>query len=147
MTEERFPAALGQLGEDFGLQSDGDLPGSFVTFAPQRFQADEIGAPIAFIGLAFDEPGFFHAFQEGSYGIRIAGHEAGQFALGDIVMLEQGAHDGELIGRDAEVSDAATEGLVESVPGAAQKQRESAPFRRINGERSGCESRHKSESC
>lgn len=129
MTEERFPAALGQLGEDFGLQSDGDLPGSFVTFAPQRFQADEIGAPIAFIGLAFDEPGFFHAFQEGSYGIRIAGHEAGQFALGDIVMLEQGAHDGELVWSNFKVGSSAAESLIQTVPGFAKERREAFALR------------------
>jgi hypothetical protein len=56
-----------------------------------------------------------------------------QFTLRNSVLLDQGAHDGELIRGDVQVSGATPEGLVEAVPGAAQERWQALPFGRING--------------
>ena len=70
--------------------------------------------------IAREEPGGFHAFEEGSNGVRVAAHEGGEFALSDAVIFQQSAHDGELVRGDVEMGDAPPESLIEAIPGAPQ---------------------------
>ena len=95
---------------------------------------DAVGAPVLFVDFALDVAEGFHAFEEGRHGVGVAAHEAGEFALREAggMAFEHGAHDGELVGRDAGVGDAAAEGLVEIEPAAAQQEREAAAFGRVH---------------
>lgn len=95
---------------------------------------EAIRPAIFFVGLAFDQAGQFHSFQQRGDGIGVAGNEVSQFALSDAVVFEECAQDGELIWRDTEMGDAAAKGLVEAVPGAAQERREAAALGRVDGQ-------------
>jgi len=131
--EEFFAVGFGQAAEDFRLEFERERAEEFVSLAAVREEADAVGAAVRFVGGAFEEKGGFHAFEEGSDGVRVAGNGFGDLALGKAfgIGFDEGAQDGELVGSDFEVEDAATERLVKPVPGAAQKRGEAAAFGRI----------------
>jgi hypothetical protein len=135
--EEFLALARRQHGKDVGLQIDGDLADLLIFLFAEWFKIDAIGAPVLLVDFAFHVAERLHAFEEGRHGVGVATHEAGEFALGQPggMAFEHGAHDGELVGRDAGVGDAAAEGLVEVEPATAQQERQTAAFRRVHRQR------------
>lgn len=132
--EEFLAPGRREYGENVGLQIDGDLAHLFVFLFAERFEMDAVGAPVFLVDFSFDVTEGFHALEERGHGVGVAAHEAGELALREAggMALEHGAHDGELVGRDAGVGDAAAEGLVEVEPAATQQEREAAAFGRIH---------------
>lgn len=135
--EEFLALARRQDGKDVGLQNDGDLAHLFVFLFAEGLEMDAVSAPVLFVDFALDVTERFHAFEQGGHGIGVAAHEAGEFALGEAggMAFEHGAHDGELVGRDASMGDAAAEGLVEVEPATAEQERQAAAFRRVHRQR------------
>ncbi len=120
--EEFLAPAWRQHGKDVGLQIDGDLADLLIFLFAEWLKIDAIGAPVLLVDFALHVTEGLHPFEEGRHGIGVAAHEAGEFTLGQPggIAFEDGAHDGELVGRDAGVGDAAAEGLVEVEPATAQ---------------------------
>lgn len=126
--EKVITFGLGQRGEDFRLQIDGDLAGLHIDALARRGDADAVGAAVGFVRLALDDFRFLHAAKQAGDGIGIAGHHRAQLALGGPfgVALGEPAEDGELIGGDAQVMNAAAKGLVEAVPGEPKQRGQAA---------------------
>lgn len=133
--QKRFPAVGMQASQHVVLQRHRDLS-RLLVFAPaDREQLDPMGASILLVGFTPDIPVGFHSFQQGRHGIRVAGHRAGEFALGNAlgIPFDEGAHDRELIRGDAGVGDSPAERLIQSVPRAPKQDGESAATRSVDG--------------
>ena len=134
LMQKRFSFGGRQAGEHFGLKMHGDEAGGLVFTAARRMDLEGVCAPIAFVRFAFDEPAFLQTADQGRDCVRVAGHESGQFALGNPVVLQERAQGGKLVGSDSQMRDAPSESLIEPVPGAAQKHRKPPSFGSINGQ-------------
>lgn len=134
--EEAFALVFGEDLEDFALEGDGDFADLGVGFTAMGEQANAVGAAITLVGEAFEESVALHPFKEGGDGVGIAADDLGDVLLGHsfFIGLDEGAEDGELVRGDAGVDDAAAEGLVEAVPGAAEQKRKATALGSINGE-------------
>ena len=135
--EKFFAARGGEQSQNFQLQGAGEFARDLIAPPALGPQADAVGAAVLLVFRAFQQAGLFHAVHQRGDGVRVAGHQLGEFALRGAFVFEQRAHHGELVGRDAEVGDAPAEGLVESVPRAAQQRRQAAAVRGIDRQRGG----------
>ena len=128
--EEVVAGGFGNAGEDGGLEFEGDFAQFGELGLAGGFEADAVGAAVAFVGFAAEPAGGFHAFEEGGDGVGIAAHQVGEFALGDAlgVALREGAENGELVGGGTLEGDAPAEGLIKTVPRAAQENGKAAGF-------------------
>lgn len=135
MLQKFLPLSSRQHGENFRLQGQGQLPRQLVPAATGVAKLDAMGALVLLVARARDETGLLHAAEQGSHGVRIAGHQLRQLPLAQAggITFEQCPHDGELIRCDPEMRDAPAESLVQPVPGASQERRQPAALRRING--------------
>ena len=88
-----------------------------------------MGAPIFFMSASLDQASGLHPFEQGGHGIRIAAHGLRQFALGHVLLLEQSAHDGELVGCNAQRRNPPAKSLVQAVPGSPQQERQTPALR------------------
>ena len=85
---------------------------------------EAVCSAILFVGFAKEEPSFLHALQQRRNGIWIAAHELRQLTLRNAIIFEKCPYDRKLVGRDFEMRRSPAKGLVETVPGAAQQERE-----------------------
>ncbi len=132
--EEPFAVLLRDRGENLRLEGHGE-GAQFGVFPAAGGQEDHAArASVGFMGAAFHPAGFLHPFQQGGDGVRVAAHQAGEFALGEALAIAfaQAAEGGELVRRGAGAGYAAAEGLVQSIPRAAQQGRQAAAVRRVN---------------
>ena len=129
--EEGGALAFGEDGEDFALEFEREGADVFIGGAAAGKEADGMGAAVFFMFGALDEAIGFHAFEEAGDGVGIAADEFGEGALGEPLafVLDEGAEDGELVGGDAGVVNAAAKGLVESIPAAPEQGRQAAASR------------------
>ena len=134
--KEGFAFGFGQCTEEIGLEVLGD-DAEFIEFFPSSGeQKNPVGAPVGLVGLALDPAGFLDALEQRRDGVGVAAHHPRELALREAggVAFAEGAQHGKLIRRGAGVADAAAEGLVEPVPRASQKQRQSLAFGGVDGE-------------
>ncbi len=132
--EEFLPTRLREDLQHFGLKGKRQDACLVELSAAGGPEVNAIGAAILLMRFASDQSQRRHPFQQRGDGVGIAAHLVAEFALGKAARLafRDGAQDGELIGCDSGMGDPAAEGLVEIEPGAAQEQRETASFRRID---------------
>src|SRR5439155_1582000 len=100
-----------------------------------RFDMQAIGPAILLVRFADQEPGLLHSLKQRGDRVGIAAHQLSQFALGDAIVLEESAHDRELVWSDFKLRGAAAKGLVEAVPGAAEQGGQALAFGRIDRQR------------
>ena len=98
-------------------------------------EADAMGAPVLLVRFTFHESRCCHPLQQRSHGVGIARHQQGQFPLSQLlgIALQQGAQDGELVGRHAGVQCGGGR------PGSSRAKRGAARAAAAAGESSGSE--------
>ena len=137
MFEKFLAVCFRQNAEHFGLQGDGDLARLLISASALGLQMKAMRPAVLFVLPAFEQAGLLHSLQQRRHGVRVAAHPFGEFALRDAARFQQSAHDGELVGRDAQVRDAAAEGLVQSIPRVSQQNGQTPPAGRVNRHRLG----------
>jgi hypothetical protein len=120
--QESFTRGFRESSQDFRLQFQSDGTRHLVNLFPFRQKPDASGAAILAIFRALDPSIALHSLEERGNGIGVARDGFREIALRETagVHLDQGAHHGELVGRESQMENFAPEGLVQAVPGAAE---------------------------
>jgi hypothetical protein len=126
LIEEALTIGFREGDEDLLLKLEGDHAGLFEDAAALWTKPDAMCTAIGLVGAALDELCFFHAREGGRDGVRVTRHEISDGALGEAlgIALADPAEDGELIRGNVEGGNALAKGLIQTVPGAAQKHGE-----------------------
>ncbi len=124
-----------QDSKDLGLQGQRDFSREpiFVLALGQEF--DSMCAPVFFVRFALDKACCFHPFEERSDGVWITADKLGKLPLAESasIFFQEGSQDGELVGGNAEMGDAAAKSLVDSIPGSPEQGRQPSALWRIHG--------------
>ncbi len=132
IAEKPLPFPGEQRGQDFSLHENSYFARFRVFAATCGREVKPTRPPIFFMTLPLQQLSLLHALDQRCHGVGIAGHRLCQLALGQAFVLKQGAHDSELVRSQSQMSDATSEGLVQTIPGPAQQRRQPAALGRVN---------------